>query len=202
MFYIGGLFMTMKKNEHIGALVRIIALEIANGDTAKAEELIAWAYGLDEKKTNIRNEDKNPTDTFIRNYLDPEKGATKSEARLFADTYVQNTGNLVNFNKVAEYIRKMDYKDFLKTTYWKGISIFVKERAGKACELCGATKKLATHHLHYLNHGDEIHHTEDLQCLCKDCHQKTHGIIQDDTEKKRRPLTGSTISLRDILDLD
>ncbi len=191
----------MRKNEHMGALVRIIALQIANGDTAKAEDLIGWAYGTTQKNSTAKKEEKNPTGYFIQTYLNPEDNATKAEARLFADTYVKNPGNLVDYSKVADHIRKMEYNDFLKTVYWKGISIFVKDRAGKACEICGATKKLATHHLNYLNHGDEIHHTEDLQCLCKECHEKAHGIGQDETEKKRRPKTGSALSLRDIIEL-
>ena len=69
----------------------------------------------------------------------------------------------------------MDYADFLKTPYWKAIALYVKESAGKKCSMCGATKTLEVHHLTYDNHGDELHHLDDLTCICRKCHENLHS---------------------------
>lgn len=39
------------------------------------------------------------------------------------------------------------------------------------CELCGSTKYLCIHHLDHNRHNNAL---ENLQCLCKSCHQKLH----------------------------
>lgn len=38
-----------------------------------------------------------------------------------------------------------------------------------------ATKALEVHHLTYDNHGDELHHLEDLTCICRKCHENLHS---------------------------
>lgn len=77
--------------------------------------------------------------------------------------------------EVKSRIQNMDYQDFLKTPYWKAIALYVKEKAGKKCSMCGATKALEVHHLTYDNHGDELHHLEDLTCICRKCHENLHS---------------------------
>ena len=77
--------------------------------------------------------------------------------------------------EVKSRIQNMDYQDFLKTPYWKAIALYVKESAGKKCSMCGATKTLEVHHLTYDNHGDELHHLDDLTCICRKCHENLHS---------------------------
>ena len=78
-------------------------------------------------------------------------------------------------DEIRSRIQNMDYQDFLKTPYWKSIALYVKEKAGKKCAMCGATKALEVHHLTYDNHGDELHHLDDLTCICRKCHENLHS---------------------------
>jgi len=51
-------------------------------------------------------------------------------------------------------------------------------RAGHRCQICGAHDgPLDVHHNSYENFGDE--RPQDLVVLCRSCHQKFHGIVED-----------------------
>jgi hypothetical protein len=76
---------------------------------------------------------------------------------------------------VKSIILHMPYTDFLTTPYWKSIAKYVKERDGNRCVKCGADRRLHVHHLNYQNHGDELHHLDDLICVCRKCHRELHG---------------------------
>lgn len=75
---------------------------------------------------------------------------------------------------VKNKILELQYSDFLRTPYWKSIAQYIKERDGQRCAMCGSVQSLQVHHLSYDNHGDELHHLEDLICVCSDCHNKLH----------------------------
>lgn len=102
-----------------------------------------------------------------------------SAKREFIRRYIDGNGSFPTIDDFKK-IKAMDYHDFLKTPYWKSISLFVKERDGKQCKICGSTKRLNVHHLRYNHHGDELHHTEDLMCVCKNCHTTLH---KDETRR-------------------
>jgi len=68
----------------------------------------------------------------------------------------------------------MEYSDFLKTPYWKGVSEKKKSQAEFKCQLCSSNANLATHHRTYETHGYEINYLKDLIVLCKECHSKFH----------------------------
>lgn len=76
---------------------------------------------------------------------------------------------------VSELIKGMDYKDFLRTPYWKAISYEVKRRAKFKCMFCNSSNNLNVHHRSYENHGDELNNLQDLVCLCNVCHEKHHN---------------------------
>lgn len=67
------------------------------------------------------------------------------------------------------------YSDYLKTDYWKAVSLAVKKRAGYRCELCNSQHDLQAHHRCYDHRGKELEHLEDLTCLCRRCHAIFHG---------------------------
>lgn len=77
--------------------------------------------------------------------------------------------------EAREIILNMPYDEFLKTPYWKSISKYVKTVSGNRCQKCGSARRLQVHHMNYQHHGDELHHLEDLICLCKDCHLEIHN---------------------------
>ena len=71
-------------------------------------------------------------------------------------------------------INAMPYRDFLLTPYWQSISMYIRCRDKKTCQLCGSKKRLNVHHLTYDHHGDELNHLNDLMCVCSKCHKELH----------------------------
>lgn len=92
--------------------------------------------------------------------------------------------NIINFynqcdkSTVIEFIKYMNYSDFLLTPYWEIIAWETKRLSEFKCSLCNSKeKKLITHHKNYEHHGEEIeYYKSDLICLCNDCHNKFHDI--------------------------
>jgi hypothetical protein len=72
-------------------------------------------------------------------------------------------------------LKFMDYETYLKTPEWKRRRNRILESVGKRCQRCGAKGvELHVHHLTYERRGEEL--PEDLIVLCKDCHEKEHGL--------------------------
>ena len=65
------------------------------------------------------------------------------------------------------------YKEYLKSDIWKEISTYVIQR-DKVCQRCGRDNCLEVHHKTYEHIFNEIFHLEDLECLCRRCHNDTH----------------------------
>lgn len=76
-----------------------------------------------------------------------------------------------------DFVKNIEYKDFLKTPYWKIVSYYKKYSVGFKCELCGKSVNLQTHHLNYDRHFFEHEfYKKDLECLCDDCHTLNHNL--------------------------
>jgi 5-methylcytosine-specific restriction endonuclease McrA len=61
---------------------------------------------------------------------------------------------------------------------WKVRRTEALTRAGYRCQTCGSCDTtLDVHHNTYENYGDE--RPQDLVVLCRSCHQKVHGIVDD-----------------------
>lgn len=72
---------------------------------------------------------------------------------------------------------KEAYRLFLMSEFWIGLSSRKRNQA-KKCERCGSRKKLQSHHKFYRdNWFDTV--IEDLECLCRKCHRKHHGITNE-----------------------
>lgn len=95
----------------------------------------------------------------------------------------------VNWAVISNYIKDMDYEDFLSTPYWKAIAAHTKYKAGYRCQVCNSSAFLATHHRNYGIHGREHAHLNELIVLCKHCHQKFHGY-----ERRITPSRSDTVS--------
>lgn len=99
----------------------------------------------------------------------------------FDDIYEQREILCNLYKYIKQDLRKMPYRDFLKTTYWEIIRRY-RLRGGlhPCCELCGTTKeKLVVHHYDYSIRGFELYSSFNdygLTVLCDSCHKKFHGI--------------------------
>lgn len=82
----------------------------------------------------------------------------------------------IDWELVKQKIKHLYYSAFLDTHYWKAIRFHMLVQSGYKCMECGNSMNLQVHHLTYVNHGDEIHHLEDLVVLCAICHNKKHRV--------------------------
>jgi hypothetical protein len=115
------------------------------------------------------------TISYIENYLNP-KNSWKNNIKMHSKMSSLKTYN-VDYYTIKVYIQDMDYKDFLKTPYWKAISQKMIYESKFKCQLCNSNGILNTHHRTYENHGDELNHTNDLIVLCTNCHNKFHNKV-------------------------
>ena len=65
---------------------------------------------------------------------------------------------------------------YLKSDYWKMRRLQIMDARGYKCELCGSTNRLEIHHSSYDHLGEE--YDNELFCLCRDCHQLIHNLIE------------------------
>jgi 5-methylcytosine-specific restriction endonuclease McrA len=68
---------------------------------------------------------------------------------------------------------KAKYYKYLQSPEWAAIRIEILNDR-KCCERCGSKIKLVVHHKSYDNVFKE--EPEDLELLCKVCHEEEHGI--------------------------
>lgn len=143
------------------------------------EELIAWSKREQETERKTYEEIvQESTNEFIEKYLTV---SDEFDDRISKEDYksLNDIAKNSDIDKVVGIIKAMDYKDFLKTKYWKMSSYIKKKKAGNRCELCNGKKNLEVHHRTYENHGYELFNQDDLICLCNDCHQKFHKIEKE-----------------------
>ena len=115
------------------------------------------------------------TQNFIEIYLNPEC-SWKEDLPLYERISVYKSIT----PKAEEYAKKMPYKYFLQTPYWKAISSQVRKMHNYKCQLCGGGGTLNIHHpATYTFRGSEIWHMKELSCLCEKCHQKFHNKIEN-----------------------
>jgi 5-methylcytosine-specific restriction endonuclease McrA len=66
------------------------------------------------------------------------------------------------------------YSEYLKSDEWKAKAKKVHERDGNMCQGCLEKQSECVHHMTYRNVGNEL--LIELVALCNQCHDKTHGI--------------------------
>jgi 5-methylcytosine-specific restriction endonuclease McrA len=93
--------------------------------------------------------------------------------------YLTATGHLHDVNRSTEHairaLRRLPYRDYLRTFHWRRTRDLTLERAGHRCALCPSTSTLSVHHRSYARLGYE--QPGDLIVLCKDCHDRHHQAI-------------------------
>lgn len=114
---------------------------------------------------------------YLENYLNPKGRWSKNifpKERINRIRYAE-----VDWKTVSDYIKAMDYKDFLKTPYWKAISDHAKYQVRYRCQICNSTHRLVTHHRNYAIHGQEHAYLQELLVICNECHTIFHNRILD-----------------------
>lgn len=71
----------------------------------------------------------------------------------------------------------MSYQDKWKDPRWQKVRLKVLEAANWECQACGGKEQtLAVHHLVYSTPEPWDSPMEELECLCKDCHEIREGF--------------------------
>ncbi len=72
---------------------------------------------------------------------------------------------------------KERYAEFLKSEFWKRLSFTVRKNHGFRCQRCGVLDHCQAHHKFYREDWYQTQ-PEDLECVCRECHEAHHGINQ------------------------
>ncbi len=70
-------------------------------------------------------------------------------------------------------MHKSEYIEYLRSDDWRERRKELMDEAGWICNRC-PNKATQLHHLNYDSLGEEIL-GEDVEALCKDCHNEEHG---------------------------
>ena len=68
------------------------------------------------------------------------------------------------------------YADYLHSPEWRELRLYVLERDGWACRLCGSTRRLEVHHRWY---PEPMRRDGPWNCttLCRRCHRRYHRLL-------------------------
>ncbi len=69
--------------------------------------------------------------------------------------------------------KQWQYRQFLKTPFWREMSA-MKRRMVTCCERCPSRRELQCHHKVYRAEWTDTR-MEDLEVVCRTCHEKEHG---------------------------
>jgi 5-methylcytosine-specific restriction endonuclease McrA len=100
-----------------------------------------------------------------------------TELRLQLHNEEQRLRRLAQQARTAQ-LRKMPFAEYRKQPEWQVRRVQALTRARFRCQM-GSSRDapLDVHHNSYQNYGDEK--PEDLVVLCRSCHQKFHGVVED-----------------------
>lgn len=165
---------TIKECSKNGGFPEIYCEDCEIKNKVKQQELLEQQ----KKEYELRNkqEYEENTNIYINNYLNPNNSWNERLKPYQRYNEIRNNYS-VYWKEICLYIKNMEYKEFLKTPYWKAISWKAKQKANFCCQLCNNSQGLETHHRTYESHGMEHANLEDLIVLCHDCHAKFHDKI-------------------------
>lgn len=86
---------------------------------------------------------------------------------------------------------KEEYQQLLQSDYWKGFSYALIKERDFTCQDCGRKfynqrNLLNVHHLRYKDANPWSYDKHDMVVLCRECHEKRHGIYHDDAPHNHR----------------
>jgi 5-methylcytosine-specific restriction endonuclease McrA len=100
-----------------------------------------------------------------------------TELRLRLHNEEQRLRRLASQARTAQ-LRKMPFAEYRKQPEWQVRRVQALTRARYRCQMCSSHHvTLDVHHRSYENYGDE--RPEDLVVLCRSCHEKFHGVVEN-----------------------
>ena len=102
-----------------------------------------------------------------------EKYSTATRSLIIPKDFDEMTSYIVNYEKIRRSLLSLEYKEYLRTDYWRIISCFMRSKFHK-CK-CGRNDNLHVHHNTYKYIGIEHLHANCLEVLCESCHSLIHS---------------------------
>lgn len=132
-----------------------------------------------EYEEREKNKDSNFSE-FVKNFLTPDQEIKWKENNTPSKKFNALLIAIDNcaIQQITDYIKSMQYYDFLKTQYWKVIANKKRLQNNFKCELCSSEEKIVAHHKNYDIHGYEHINLKELIALCNDCHSKFHDKVK------------------------
>lgn len=103
-----------------------------------------------------------------------------SEPEILFVLYLEKTELFDSYDQFVRWAtRRMPYREYLNTGYWRRNRNAAYHRADSRCQICntGRPDKLNAHHRCYANVGTPSE-TDDLIMVCKKCHAMIHDNIK------------------------
>lgn len=142
----------------------------------KCNTCLDVGHKLAEEQQKAKRLKTDPTQHFKDEFLNPAKFWNATWPVWKQIECLGYYWNQASVKDLSDYIKGMDYGEFLKTPYWKAIASEVRKRAKFKCALCSHGGQLHVHHNSYDHHGEELQYAKtDLICLCSDCHETFHN---------------------------
>jgi hypothetical protein len=85
-------------------------------------------------------------------------------------------------SQIAEHLKSLPYQEFLRTYYWRAVRREVLKSCRFKCRECRKRWATEVHHRRYENHGYEHLHLNDLNAVCRSCHESWHAFARREPE--------------------
>jgi 5-methylcytosine-specific restriction endonuclease McrA len=165
-----------------GWVTRLIGSEVTEETYEKAKKSLDYVKG----RVTIRQNNSKIKKT--KRIIIVNKASSVTDTRDFIEKYIENMSNEsingfmvpgwihsnIDWASVRIRIMKLPYQSFLKTYYWKAITMYLKHKNGDHCTYCPAETGLQVHHKTYDHHGIELFYMDELEVLCDKCHKAKH----------------------------
>jgi|GEM_PF-798842 len=152
---------------------REYAKNLKKEQSKEAKIIIDGKFNPKRKKNVYLNEETERLAQLERNRIITKNDIKKNIRAIKNKNKKKKKGIRTEYNENA--LKDINYKDFLKTDYWRFVRKIVLKRDKNKCQMCGRNNNLHIHHLTYKNHFNEHKNLNDLITLCDQCHSIEHS---------------------------
>lgn len=136
-----------------------------------SDEIEGLIKDVQEKIVQQQNHDALESKQYELDVISGERQATPAKRYWLLQFHVSK--------EETERLKRLPYKEFLNSYYWKIVRNYLVYKRGYKCELCAIKGDFNVHHKTYENRGEEHKHLEDLILLCRICHAKFHDKLEE-----------------------
>jgi len=139
-------------------------------------------YGVFIKATSIPNDQLDALPCVTGSLHDLFRASYSERAQCLRDKSnksIEQAKEAHKHDKQERLRKRREYYDtYIRSERWGAKRAMVLGRCGHKCEGCGTKPATQVYHLTYEHLGDEL--LFELVGLCKDCHERVHGIENEE----------------------